>query len=233
MERKNIFMKKIGLLSFVIAAGLSVNAQDPAMGSSTSTPTLRTPMSVVPRFGIKGGANLANLIVRGDVATNAYETNRKTSFYGGLFVNVPVGGMFRFQPEVLYSSQGAKVVNTFTSGTVTGTDRFEQDLGYIAVPLMVQLQSPGGFFIEAGPQVSYLVTDKRNETAVRPEIDFDRLDVAGAAGLGYLSRVGLGINARYNFGLANIVNDGDSKEGLEMKNSVIQIGLVYQFGANK
>ncbi len=226
-------MKKIGLLSLVIVAGLAVSAQDPAMGSGSSTPTLRTPMAVAPRFGIKGGANLANLIVRGDAANNSYETNRKTSFYGGLFANIPMGGMFRFQPEVLYSSQGAKVVNAFTAGTVQGTDRFEQDLGYIAVPLMVQVQAPGGFFIEAGPQVSYLVSDKRNESSVRPELDFDRVDVAGAAGLGYLSRVGLGINARYNFGLANIINDGDSKEGLEMKNSVIQVGLVYQFGANK
>lgn len=227
-----MYMKKLSLLSLSFITGVSVFAQDPAMGSS-STPTLRTPMETITRFGIKGGANLANLIVRGDVPGDTYETNRKTSFYGGFFANIPLGGMLRFQPEVLYSSQGAKVINNFTSGSVTGTDRYEQDLGYIAVPLMFQVQSPGGFFIEAGPQLSYLVTDKRNETSSRPETDFDRFDIAASGGLGYLSRVGLGLNARYNFGLANIVNDGGNKDGLEMKNSVIQIGLVYQFGANK
>ncbi len=221
-------MKKISLVSLMFVAAVSVKAQDRPIGTS-STPTLRTPMAVTPRFGIKGGANIANLIVKKVPSPEEYKTNSKTSFYGGFFVNIPLSEMIRFQPELLYSSQGSKVVNKYLGGT----DTYEQDLGYIALPLMVQYQAMG-FFAEVGPQLSFLVTDKRNNaTSARPELDFDRIDVGGAAGLGYLSRVGLGVNARYNFGLANIIDDGGSKDGLEIKNSVIQVGLVYHFGANK
>jgi hypothetical protein len=229
-------MKKIGLLSFVIAAGLSVSAQDPAMGSSSSTPTLRTPMSVVPRFGIKAGANMAKLNSNNFSGGNMYDANGKTSINAGLFANIPIGGLLRFQPELLYNSMGAKVKATTVTTGSTLTESYEQDLTYISLPLMLQVQSPGGFFVEAGPQVSYLVDatkDGPGETETENEPIFDKIDIGASAGIGYMSRVGLGIGARYNFGLTNILDEGQSKDGPELKNRVLSIGLVYQFGANK
>jgi hypothetical protein len=52
--------------------------------------------------------------------------------------------------------------------------------------------------------------------------------------LGYVTRVGLGFNARYNFGLTNIIDEGESDLMIgELKNRGLQIGLSYQFGAYK
>ena len=229
-------MKKISLLSFVIAAGLSVSAQDPAMGSTTSTPTLRTPMAVVPRFGIKAGANFATLNSNNYSGGNTYDANSKTSIKAGLFANIPLGGLLRFQPELLYNSMGAKVKATTVGTGTTTTESYEQDLTYISVPLMFQVQSPGGFFVELGPQVGYLVDatkDGPGETETENEPIFDKFDIAASGGIGFMSRVGLGIGARYNFGLTNILDEGQSKDGPELKNRVLSVGLVYQFGANK
>ncbi|HVG12254.1 MAG TPA: porin family protein, partial [Flavisolibacter sp.] len=154
----------------------------------------------------------------------------------GLFANIPIGGLLRFQPELLYNSMGAKVKATTVATGSTLTESYEQDLTYISLPLMLQVQSPGGFFVEAGPQVSYLVDatkDGPGETETENEPIFDKIDIGASAGIGYMSRVGLGIGARYNFGLTNILDEGQSKDGPELKNRVLSIGLVYQFGANK
>ena len=228
-------MKKFSLLSLAFVTGMSVYAQDPPMGSASST-TLRTPMSSAPRFGIKAGVNNANLEPDNFSGGNVYAANSKTSIHAGLFVNVPVGGMFRFQPELLYSSQGGKVKRTTVGTGVSTTESYEQDFGYIALPLMFQVQTPGGFLAEVGPTASYLVDatkDGPGDSETENEPDFDKFDVAASLGLGFVSRVGLGFNVRYNFGLANILDEGQSKGGQEIKNRVLQIGLNYQFGANK
>jgi hypothetical protein len=231
IPNKNMYMKKLGLLSLVVIAGMAVYAQDPAMGSATTTPMLKTPLAKVPRFGVKAGANLATLVTKDFPVTETYNVRSKTSLYAGVFANIPLGAVVNFQPELQYSSQGAKV----THGFVGGTEKYEQDLGYIALPLMFQFRTASGFYVEAGPQASYMVSDEKKDVSgpARPDLDFDRFDIAGAAGLGFLSRVGIGVDARYNFGLANIIDDGGAKTGLQVKNSVIQIGLIYHFGANK
>lgn len=230
-----MYMKKLSLLSLVFVTGMAVHAQDPAMGT-TSTPTLRTPMASATRFGIKAGVNLATLEPDNYSGGNTFTANSKTSFHGGFFANIPLNGMLRFQPELLFSSQGAKVKATTVGTGTSTTESYEQDLSYIALPLMFQYQTAGGFMVELGPQASYLIDAKKNgpgsaESSNEP--DFDRFDVAAVGGIGYLSRVGLGVNARYNFGLANILDEGQAKGGQELKNRIFQVGLVYQFGANK
>ena len=55
------------------------------------------------KFGVKAGANLANLSGSG-VTSN----DPKFGAYGGVFVNIPINAQFKIQPEVLYSMQGTK-----------------------------------------------------------------------------------------------------------------------------
>ena len=63
---------------------------------------------------------------------------------------------------------------------------------------------------------------------------FDKTDLAWTAGLGYLSRIGLGIDARYNLGLRNLREDNApaNMQG-NWRNNVGQISLLYHFGAGK
>jgi hypothetical protein len=166
--------------------------------------------------------------------------NNKTSMHGGLFLNIPMGQTLNFQPELLYNGVGSKFSSSTTVGTVINTETYEQDLSYISLPLMFQLRSTKGFFIELGPQASYLISAKQEgpgTTNTDNKKAFDKFDVAANGGIGWTSRVGLGINARYSYGLSNILEDGggdnSSNDGLELKNRVISVGLHYMFGANK
>jgi hypothetical protein len=230
-------MKKFSLLALMFVAAASVNAQDRPIGTTPSTPTLRTEMSVTPRFGLKGGVNLATLEIDDDSQSNPLETNNKTSFNAGVFANIPLGGVLRFQPEVVYSRQGSKIQFQQSNAPLPGTttENTELDLHYLNVPLMLQVQTDGGFFAEVGPQIGFLLTAK-DETDDEDIKDlFKKTDFGGALGLGYLSRVGLGVNARYAMGFSNVFEgvSGNDTDEAKYKNRVLSIGLVYHFGANK
>ena len=219
-------MKKISLIALACAAGFAVFAQD--------QPKLRTEMSSAIRFGIKGGVNLARLRTSDFPSSSEPNVNNKTSWNGGFLVNIPFGeGGLAVQPELLYSGQGAKLkVNVGTT-----TQSFEQDFHYILLPVMLQWKSTGGFLIETGPQAGYLIKatqDGPGDTETDNKDNFEKFDFAWGAGLGFLSRIGLGIGARYNFGITNTLKDNTAYgSGVKARNSVINIGLFYRFGASE
>jgi len=229
-------MKKISFIALTFMTGLAVSAQ-----TQTSKPT---PMAIQTRFGIKAGANLSEFKIENeDNATTSFSTQNKGGYHGGVFVNIPLSSTFRVQPELVYSMQGSKVSAT-APAVPSGTTKYTYDskLGYLNLPIMVQYQTPGGFFVETGPQIGYLLSAKNEGTGTNNntgEVDIkdnlDKTDIAWAGGIGYFSRIGLGVSARYNFGLRDINEDnsnGSSNQG-KIKNRVMQFGLFWQFGAGK
>jgi len=229
-------MKKISVLVLGLCTGAAVFAQE------TTTNQLTTPMAVKTRFGLRAGVNLADLAAKDQTAgdnTMAMEAQAKTSFNAGAFVNIPLGTVLRFQPEVSFSSQGGKLQGG--SGSTAFT--YEQDLHYINVPLMFQAMSTKGFFIETGPQLGYLVAahpkngsgTMSNMSTSSNKDNFDKFDFAWSGGVGYMSRIGLGVDLRYNHGITNIMEDNNTSQAMKgtWKNHVGQFSLIYQFGAYK
>jgi hypothetical protein len=220
-------MKKFSLLTLVCIGCFSVFAQDRIQ--------LTKPMEVRTKFGVKAGVNLAEYDVnKAPTGLNGYNTSMKTSMNGGFLVNIPIGHVLRLQPEIMYSGQGSKT--SFRPTASNATIAVEQDLRYINLPVMLQLHSTKGVYIEAGPQVGYLISAKNDGNApyngdIKSELE--KLDVSVGAGIGYLSRVGLGVDARYNYGLTNVISEESKNFSGDLKNRVIQIGLFYQFGAGK
>ena len=219
-------MKKISFIVFALSIGLATVAQNENV----------TPMAVKTRFGIKAGVNLAKLRPSA-YGANEPQTNFKSTFNAGALVNIPLGtGGFAVQPEAMYSRQGSKMKVTTTVGTVTTTNSIEQDLGYINVPVMLQWKSAGGFYVEAGPQAGFLIAAQQEGPADNAETEnkemFKPFDFSVGAGVGFLSRIGLGIGARYNHGFRNVL-DNDADQNPSLRNSVVNIGLQYHFGAAK
>lgn len=214
-------MKKISLFALALVSSLAMFAQD-------NNNRMTTPMAKKVYWGVKAGVNLAEFRV--DNVSPEPDLNMKTSINGGFLVNIPLKNKLYFQPELIYSGQGSKV-------TPSAGPSYEQDLSYIALPLMFQIKSNGGFFVEVGPQPGYLVRAQSEvgSTTTKNRGNFDKFDVALNGGIGYTSRVGLGVNARYSLGLTNTygLGDGPDNNGPEYKNSGIQFSLFYLFGAHK
>ena len=160
-------------------------------------------------FGVKGGLNLATF-----TGNDVEDAKFHPSFHVGGLVNFMISDKITLQPEVLYSGKGAK------------SDSRTYNLGYVTVPVFVQYNTPSGFFIEAGPQVGFLVSAKQKISG-GGTLDFkDQVkstDFSWVGGLGYKTLSGFGAGARYDFGFYNIANQGI------IRNKAIMISLFYTF----
>ena len=168
------------------------------------------------KFGLKGGLNVSTL-----TNNEGNEMGSRLGLHAGALAHIHLSKNFAIQPELVYSSQGAKY--TVTDG--------EHSLGlnYINLPLQLQYMFDNGFRIQTGPQAGFLVNvnDKRDgtETGFFTSDDFKSVDFSWSAGLGYLTYSGLGVDARYNFGLNNVNDAGSAVR----RNNVFQVGIFYMF----
>lgn len=198
-------MKTIILSSALLLSAFTINAQ------SKHTPDPHV------EFGIKGGLNISNVHVQ-----NSNNPDSKASFHAGALAHIHLSRQFAIQPEIMYSGQGFKQ-------TIGNTDVVTR-LNYINLPVLAQFMFAEGFRLETGPQLGLLAAahSKVEKTSTDIKDDFKGADFGWAFGLGYLSNVGLGIDARYNLGISNI-NDLSSTN---VNNRVFQVGLFYQFRAH-
>ncbi|WP_312393560.1 porin family protein [Chryseobacterium sp.] len=164
-------------------------------------------------LGLKAGLNVSTI--------TADDSNAKAGFYGGAFVNVPVGKDFSVQPEVLFNGLGAKY---------DGNSDLRINLSYISVPVMFQYNALPNLYLEAGPQFSFLIDSKfkYQNVSVKANDQLKSFDFGIGLGAGYYVTKNIGITARYVAGLTDIAKEvqGVDSEG---KNSVFQIGLAYKF----
>jgi hypothetical protein len=174
------------------------------------------------QFGLKAGLNLANISVSPSEDGSSFKM--KPNLNAGGLVYVPLFGHFGLQPEIMYSAQGTKISAEGTS--------INYNLNYVNVPVLFKYKDASGFFAELGPQISVLVAGKAKANGQSQDIknEFKSTDISGAFGIGYLSSLNLGIDARYNLGLTNIIKDAD---GNSAKNGVFQVGVFYMFGGKK
>ncbi len=179
-------MKKVILLTMLLMLGTVSQAQG-------------------VKFGIKGGANFANL--DGD----NLESDNITSFHGGVFVELGLTPSFAIQPEALYSSQGAKV---------EGSDDINFD--YINIPVMARFYVlPKILSIDAGPQFGFLVND--NFDSIPGDFKTKSFDFAVAGGATVDIAAGFFASARYVVGLT------EASEEAKIKNMTAQLSLGYKF----
>ena len=192
-------MKKMPFLFAALLFSLSLFAQEP------------------PVFGLKGGLNVSSL------TGNFNGKDSRLGIHLGALGHIHLTDKLALQPEAVFSSQGVRYQ--------AGDGEHSLGLNYINVPLQLQYMFNNGFRLQTGPQLGLLVdvTDKRGNTETNffSSDDFKTVDAAWSFGLGYLTYSGLGIDARYNLGLTNTVDEGIA----ERKNRVFQLGLFYMFDA--
>jgi hypothetical protein len=106
-------------------------------------------------------------------------------------------------------------------------DKMVYELDYINVPVLFQYNS-SGFYGETGPQIGFLISSRISDGDVSANIkgSTKRAAFSWTVGFGYRLSSGIGIGARYNIGLSNIVDEDNT----DLKNSGFHIGISYLFG---
>lgn len=180
-------------------------------------------------FGVKGGLNVSTLT--GDVE----DLDPKIGFHLGGFAEIKLNEKFSIQPELMFSTQGAKAeyIDDFEGFAVNIEENLK--INYIVLPIMAKYYVSEKFSIQAGPQIGFLISAKDEITASfegesqSEEIDIKdetkSIDFGLNLGFGYNFTDKLFADARYNIGLSSIPDDSE----VDVKNGVFQLSLGYRF----
>lgn len=169
------------------------------------------------RFGVKGGLNLTTF-----AGGNYYDAKSLVGFQVGGFAEIKIIERLSIQPEVLFSTQGAKLD--------AGSGDFDSKLNYINIPVLAKFYITKQFTVEAGPQLGFLVSAKSNGNDAKDA--YKSVDTGFNFGVGYNFTENVSVGLRYTVGLANIgdyeVDDFDQYYD-SPKNSVLALTLAYKF----
>jgi hypothetical protein len=171
--------------------------------------------------GVKAGLNLANISI--EDPSQITERKNRTGLVAGVFLTVPASGLLAFQPEVLFSMQGAKL----TDG---GDENASLQLDYVQVPLLARIKpakSPVGIVV--GPALGFRTRSKLSFAGEDDDQDFK--DDVKSSDVGLVTGVVVDIahvvlDGRYTWGLKNISQDADADK---VTNRVFSITLGFRF----
>lgn len=169
-------------------------------------------------LGLKAGANISNFT--GEFGP--IEKQAKVGFHAGGLVHISFGHLV-LQPELLFSTQGAKLkyLNTET----------DFEVSYLNIPVMLKWETDGGFYLEGGPQAGFKISEN-----VPDSISSDFVkggDFSIGLGLGFHSKKGFGIGGRYVVGISKIGEFDSGNIDPDFKNAVIQFSIFYTFLGKK
>lgn len=192
-------MKKMFLTAAMMLASVATFAQN-AVGQITIQP--------------KVGLNIANV-------TDADDADARIGLAAGAEFEYGVTDMIGVSAGLIYSMQGAK----FSEGNVDTTVK----LDYLNVPILANVYVVPGLAVKLGVQPGFKLSSKvkmeGSGTSIEGESDDDGVkgfDLAIPVGVSYQYQ-NIVLDARYNWGVTKVFDDGDSK------NSVFQITLGYKF----
>ncbi len=182
------------------------------------------------KFGLKAGLNVSSL-------TSKEGNDQLKTLVGGnigLFSNINISSNLSFQPEIIFSGEGARITAVDLNdpnGSNSGTGRLV--FSYINIPLLLKFAKYStSIYGELGPQIGILASASAKSFGESIDIKdfFKATNFSLCFGAGYNFSESLAINTRYNVGLSNIATS-DLGSGLSgnIKTSNLSIGLQYTF----
>jgi hypothetical protein len=188
-------------------------------------------------FGIKGGIQQTTISLNVDEGEDVKYTAESPGigFLVGAVADIKLCANFSIQPNLLFSYKGGKMI-------ILGAG----DVSAISVDLPINaLYHHNGFFIGAGPNISYGLSAK-----VKPYDDGDedmdfykaedgedapikRFEIGVNATMGYQFPAGFGISANFTRGLNNLINDKDMAEAVKFNFKQFGVSFTYMFNKKK
>ncbi|MDU0369709.1 porin family protein [Hymenobacter endophyticus] len=185
------------------------------------------------KLGITGGASSTRLA--GPRATSAPVPMWRLGVRGGAVAQVLLSssGRLAVQTEVLYSGQGWRLDDG--NGTVA-----RQRLHYLQVPVLAQVKLATAIWLEAGPEVSYLLGSRTTTgpggllgtpwPIATDAVAFRRREVGYALGAGYQCSEHLRLGLRFTGGLTPVIKAAASGKMTAKKNRVMSLQATYLLG---
>ncbi|AZA89611.1 Uncharacterised protein [Chryseobacterium nakagawai] len=196
------------------------------------------------KFGVKAGYALSTLNSNDDnfeIEGIKASMESKSGFYVGGLVEHKFNNKFAIQGEVEYANLGGKAVVKAYGVTVTEKLNFNR----IVIPVSARYYATPELGLYAGPYVSFRTNTKvkmevsgapSNQAALNEgekylEKTFDdglkSTEFGLFLGADYTVYKGLFVDARYSFGLTNMIKN--PMDGEKLKMNFLQLGVGYKF----
>jgi hypothetical protein len=176
-------------------------------------------------FGIKAGFNVSNFQTDGD------HFRARLGYLAGIYANIKIAERVGFQPELIYSVQGA--ASDIENGVGVTLD-------YITLPMMFKVYLFPALNIQAGPYLGTVVRKQFRHSLANFDEDgmrdsFEGYDFGLQGGINVESRHGFNVGLRYVLGFADInrnyqpVGNGPLHFNSDLRNQLITFALGYTF----
>ncbi|WGK64341.1 porin family protein [Croceiramulus getboli] len=150
------------------------------------------------RYGVKAGLNFSDLDADGDFS----DTDTRIAPAVGFFAEIGLADDLKFQPEFLYSAQGGKQESA--------------RVDYLQLPLLLKYNLTKIINIQLGPQPGIKIHEF--------EDGYKNFEFAGLGGIGLDLNDNFTIEARYAFGLSDIID----AEAIDAKNRYLQVLVAFK-----
>lgn len=180
-------------------------------------------VSLPAQWGLKGGFESSKLHSLSS-ESEVYEQNRLTSFQIGMFYSIKTSSYLRICPELIYVRKGTKIV-----------DEVNVNINYVEIPVLFQVilmpDKPITPYLIAGPYAAI-------RTRARNSDGDDLNDVIKSGDFGLIGGVGaqfqLGstrnrifVEARYEWGLSNIIDDDEDESTAKNGSFMFNVGISF------
>ena len=183
------------------------------------------------KFGIKGGVNFSKINI--NQSNDLLNSKMKMGFQIGGLAEFKLTDRFALEPQLFYSRQNSileiKLADLTFPGSMPNDPIFvenvnsEYNLDLINLPILAKFYITEGFNIVAGPQFSYLISEK-------DKYGIKEFDYGLTGGLGYQFDNGFLLSANYYLGMNNVNNFTEAiRNQLKLKQRVIQFSVGYFF----
>ncbi len=185
------------------------------------------------RYGIRAGLNLSSL--KGDV--NQEDFSSLIGIHFGGFAILKINDDFSFQPELYFSTQGAKYEYSLTYGNNNYFENGKLILNYINIPLLAKFHVTEEVSFIGGTQINLLLNAKNSfnvnqnsngiSNTYSESVNVKELYKSSTfnftIGVCYSITKNILMDARYNIGLTSIEKD------YNIKNNIAQLSVGYLF----
>lgn len=194
--------------------------------------------------GIKAGLNVSSW--GGDVSqaladmlgeTTILPGTVKQGYHVGGFLSIPLGPQFLLEPGLYYSTKGVEAGYTYAAGSFLKLNAtVTNNAHYLDLPVLAKISLGKGFQLFAGPQLSYLLSNRvRGEAGIlgfsyEQDVDwkssFREWDFALSGGMGYQFASGIQLQAAYDHGLSTL---DSGKSNIDIYNRAVKLSMGYRF----
>ncbi len=164
-------------------------------------------------FGLKAGLNLASID-----GPDLDDPEMRIGYHLGALVSTRIAPGVMLQPEILFSVHG--------EGD-RGGERL--NLSALHIPIMAKVMLGPAFNLQFGPYSGVLLGAKRGSVDLKKS--YNTLEFGVGLGLGYVFQSRYTFDARYMYGLTNII-DQDVTPNNNAGNRIVQLSLGFLLGGN-